>query len=413
MVATPVAGRSRFFNLATVCVLCAAVSLPLIFTTPLIGDEVYHYPLAERFTHDFELVGQSYSSAYTPLSYIVAGTLMRIVGPHLWFARLLNLVVGILGIIAFHRIAQHLTGRRSTWPALFIACAPYYLRNCSVFYMGNYALVCVLWSFWLLWRGGGRSSTVLTGLLLGAATLCGQWALAVAGTVVLCDLATAVLSRSDPQKRRAAWWRIASVVLFQMPSAAVFAAWGGFTHPSFYPYKLTLAPTHVTAVLAVFGFTFGLWTLSRFRRTPLSRLSVGLLAIPLGLFALPEVSGYQGPTLFTGLTAQILGAASAAAGFDAPLLLAPAAAIGLVLMVILMDSARRHVLLALSALALLVIYASSFTLGETHMMMAVSFVFLLIYAYHECNVWLKLTIVQSAALGIAYAVYHSLVKFST
>jgi hypothetical protein len=394
---------------------CALVSLPLIVLGPLRGDEqAYHYPLAVAFSRHFPLFEWDYTSAYTPLPYVVTGLLMKLLGPHLIVARVVNLLVGILGIVGFYRTALLVRPGAALWAAVFVAFAPYYLRDCSVFYVAIWPVVCSVWALLFYLRRRGRRDVLLASVFMGAGSLSGQWAIIIVVAAVASECVSAFDDRWKSTRPRivAALATVGVILLFQIPVVAVFIGWGGLTPWRFRAHSLEVTPQHLVGALAVIGFTFAWWVVARIGRLRPFQLTAVVALVPLFLLALPEVSVYQGASRFTGLTAQILGRASNALGSETAVLLVPAAMLGVVALWLLLSSpdAVRWPVLRLATVLSIVTFTAAVQLGESHTRIAIVIAFLLAIAVAPGDRSLKLVVTQSSLLGVLYAVYHAFIK---
>lgn len=402
-------------DIALVAAAMAVICIPLMATTPLIGDERYHFPLVVRFMSGFPVFAPDYSSAYTPLPYIVTGTLLHLTGPSLLAARMVNFIVGVLGAWGFYSLARLVRPGAERWALVFLAFSPYYLRDCSVLYVGNWAVVPTVWALYFYFRRSGGRDMVAAAALFGVATLCGQWALAVAFAALVAELGCAFTPqwRTTPTSLRAAAVRGGLVLLFQAPAAWIFVRWGALTAPRFsHAHGVVLAPGHAVGVLSVLGFVFVWWVVRRLGRIPPLRLAMLATLLPLILLGLPVVSQRQGLEQFTGLSARILQFAGARAGFDAPLLLVPAALFGLVLLYLtLRVGSVSDATIALSVALLFVAFSGSQIVGESHLRLLPPLVFLGVVSREPPDWTLRAVVVQSSLLGIAYAIYHGVFKF--
>lgn len=408
--------RRQYLPAGAICLVVIIVSLTLAAFTPQNGDEFYHYPLARSFPGTFPVFTDQYTSAYTPLPYLLAGSWMKVAGTSLYSARAFNLIVGILGLLGMLALAKRLAPEHSLLPVVFLAFQPYYLRDCFIFYMGNYGLVAVIWALRFYLDRRTPRNTLLTAAMLGAATLCSQWALTVVAGVIAAEFVHTLGPgwRVARDRAREFFPRVLVVLACQIPTVAVFVGWGGLTHPSFAAHALQVSMPHVTGVLAVLGFVFAFWTLGKLRSIPPRVLVPVLLVSPLFLASLPEVSVYQGATRFTGLAARILAGVSTRLGFEAPVMLIPAAVLGLLALYALCRSpapeADRLLAIRFGALLLVVAYGVSTILGETHVAFSLPLFFILAWRDRVAPVWTRLVVAQSSVLGLVYVIYFAFFK---
>ncbi len=111
-----------------------------IFLIPSWGDEItYHYPNADQISLNRIINhNSSYSSAYTPFSYII-GKVGLIFYNSIITLRLLNFIVLIILIVFLYKICKEISNEPIYFTLLLI-CNPYILRSSFTYYLFNYGL---------------------------------------------------------------------------------------------------------------------------------------------------------------------------------------------------------------------------------------------------------------------------------
>jgi hypothetical protein len=277
-------------TLAVILIFCFIA----IFITPGYGDELnYHYPLARNISIRQVLDPHSdYSSAYMPLPYLIGHALLM-AAPSLISLRILNFIVFLALILAFHLLARGFFD--NPWLLTLLAFAnPYFLMASIVYYMYCWGPLFALLGIYFYIK---KRSLVPGAFFFLLAVLCQQWML----VPVFAVLAYEAVRALEREIRFARFLINTGIVLgFQLPVAIIFVNWRGLTHPHFSSHALVPSFEHVSAVLAVIGFAMALPVLANLKSL-LRRGYVPLLFIlPLFWLAIPRHSALSDATHFSG-----------------------------------------------------------------------------------------------------------------
>jgi len=398
-------------------VLAGACALSCLVLPAVHDEATNHFPLAEAFRDGFPVFSDAYPSAYTPFPYLIVGRLLDVLGPHIWVARLYNLLIGLLGVLGFRYLLRRLGVRDRGWALLVFALYPYYLRNCALFFMGNNAVVFAVWGVALCCRPQGHARYALGAVCCGLATLSGQYVLPVVAGLALAEVVGATEDWNEERRELGPrLFRILLLAACQVPTLLVFWGWGGFTHPAYEVHGLQLSGAHVTGIFFVLGVAFCCWILPRIRTgglAGLQGLSYSLLTAPLFLICLPVVSVDQGIGIFPGLFSRSVAAVSSRLGWDSPLLMVPFAVLGVMVLVeVLRERSAATLGLRLGIPLLLIALGLSTQVGESNVATVVPFVLAVVCVRPISPAWRLAMVGQTAVLGVAYLLYLTFVKFA-
>ena len=233
-----------FMVMGAACIFC----LVAIFITPGFGDEVnYHSPLARNISWRQIMDHHSdYSSAYTPLPYLIGSVALKIWNS-LYALRILNYLVFLATICAFHLLAGNYL--KDNWQLTFLVFLnPYLMRSAFVYYMDNWGLLFALLGlyFYLV-----RNSSLPANLFISLAVLSQQWMLVL---VIAIWLHGWISFRERKINLRVFMKGTLSQFFFLAPAILLFVRWQGLTHPNFSSHALSPSFEHLSAVLSHLGF---------------------------------------------------------------------------------------------------------------------------------------------------------------
>jgi len=265
------------------------------------GDErIFHYPLTAKFAAEFPRfdLKHNYSSASSPLPYIVAASLGRVVGLSVASLRCMNLALSLAALWMFLRLARLLGVRHPREVSLLLLFHPYFLLCSVVFYTPMWGMTFGLFSLYFFLRDASRYDAWLAGAWSAAAVLSRQFDMFLpAGFVLLA------LRDGWTAKRAVPWGKLAALCAPQVLPLLLFMYWGGISSPDFTQHEIGLKPMNLVFFVAMVGFYYGWTTLyARFPRRHLLWLAVGLP--PFFLF-MPNWSDYQGMETMTGLVMHV------------------------------------------------------------------------------------------------------------
>jgi hypothetical protein len=233
-----------FMVMGSICIFC----LVAIFITPGFGDEInYHSPLARNISWRQVMdLHSDYSSAYTPLPYLIGSAALKI-WDSLYALRILNYLVFLAMICAFHLLASNFL--KDGWLLTFLVFLnPYLMMSAFVYYMYNWGL---LFAFLGLYFYLVRNSNLLANLFVSLAVLSQQWMLVL---VIAIWLHGWVLFRERKITLRVFMKGTLWQFFFLAPAILLFIRWQGLTHPNFSSHAMSPSFEHLSAVLSHFGF---------------------------------------------------------------------------------------------------------------------------------------------------------------
>lgn len=354
-------------GMATLCFIA-------IFITPSFGDELnYHYPLAKNITFKKIVDPHSdYSSAYMPLPYLVGHGVLHAFHS-LQALRIMNFIVFLLAIFFFDRVARTFSSAHSRL-TLLAFFNPYILFSSFVFYMYGWGVCFALAGtyFYLVKR-----SKAVADVGMALAVLSQQWMVVAVAAIILYE-GTLVLERKlTPGSFVLNSGRKA---LFLLPAAAIFCAWGGFTHPKFASHGFHPSLEHLNIVLINMGFMFFLVVLAHFRSILKTRNIPLLFLLPPLFLSIPAYSSYNGANHINGFIANFASQAEKLIRLPYAWILFPfilSGLLGLVLILRQQEIAERNIFLYIFCgfLAAFLIHSR---LASAHVFVALPFIILLL-----------------------------------
>jgi hypothetical protein len=275
--------------------------LTSIFIAPSYGDEqLYHYPMVQSISFGQASDPHSdYSSAYTPLPYVI-GRLAFMLGGSLTAVRMLNFLVFLACVVCFIFLAKKIS--RDYWAlSLLFFLNPYFLRASYMFLLTNWGLLFALLAM-NIYVTKKDSRYWLGDSFLGLAVLCQQWMLVIVLGLLLFELQAVVI-----RKITAATWvkSLLRKTIMLAPAFLLFYSWRGLTHPNFSSHSLRPTFEHVNGVLANIGLVMLCVVLANIRDIFKKFDVVLLFPLPLLWFAIPRHSPGFGPLEITGVVSQL------------------------------------------------------------------------------------------------------------
>ena len=293
-------GVIGFILFTGVLVLLALYYIP---RRSALSDEYnFHLPLAIQFYHTpvFKVItGEHYTSANTPLPYIVSAVLLKTFGlePDIYKLRLINLSVYILTItLLFFGYLK-----RDIWMLIIIACNVYLLKSAVMFYMSDWGLL-FFFIFLITTRYMNEFPSALNMSIL---ILSGLFAIMSQQFYMVLPVALLIGTFKINNKQiilAPLPYVLVAVCTIILP-ALLFMQWGGMTHPNFTGYNpVEFAPTNITAVLAIAGFHLSPFILLKIAKERKVYWLCAVLAIIFGVFLTPQYDHYMYEGAISGVT---------------------------------------------------------------------------------------------------------------
>jgi len=346
-----------------------------IIKTPTWGDELnFHAPLAQNISWEKIIDADSnYSSAYTPLPYIIGNLFYRIKAS-LYTLRIVNGLVYILTIIVVFKLFSQIDKTNALALTALTSLNPYLFRAGYIYLMSNYGILFALTGIYVYFYLQGAKRLWLSHICWMAAVLSMQWILLVYVAFVIYEFELFVLERKD-YKAFAKLFLLKIISL--LPALYLFWCWQGLTHPNFHSHTLASSIAHVDAVLSVLGFWFFLFIITEIKKLKRKIVAWLIFLVPVLLLNLPKHAAKHGLFVITGIasafckkTEQILQIPYSVS--TAVLVLA-----GVLLLVMLwnndgLDDFQRTMLYMVSGL--FTAFAVSTLLGASHIFIAMPFI---------------------------------------
>lgn len=277
-----------------------------VFATRSFGDEAhYHYPLARNFTSNMLFnENSSYSSAYTPLPYIIGHGIYMII-PSLYVLRLLNWLVVLLTIFAFYMIMMNIVKEKSLELTLLFAANPYLITSSFYYLAYPYGILFALLGIYFYFYSTRKYHYFIAHIMWGLAVLCMQWLLMIYVGIMLFEIRERIKSNS----------RLTNIILFRsvitkavslIPILTIFYIWRGITHPNFQTHTMVSSLEHVCSVLAILGFVFFFYLIFSYKFFMNERIFYLLFLFPLLFLAQPQHSANHGITSITGIVSALM-----------------------------------------------------------------------------------------------------------
>ncbi|MBK9282728.1 MAG: hypothetical protein IPM51_00200 [Sphingobacteriaceae bacterium] len=383
-----------------------------IFLTPCWGDEkYYHYPnVANISVSNIIDRNSSYSSAYTPLPYVL-GSILYEINDSIYLLRILNYLILLILIIYFYKISLGLRNDPLVLVLLLVS-NPYLLRNSFVYYSGNYGLLFAVIGIYFYFFSIKKSKIIVAHIFWGLSILCQQWMLIIIFSIFLHELNQLIKNKLD----YAFFLRgILYKSLSLLPAIILFLFWGGLTHPNFQQHKLTPSFIHLTGVLANYGLIGTFIVMFNLKKFLKSQYLLLLFFLPIIYFSVPAHSEIQGTNVITGVASQLCTQLQKYLQFPYEISMFLLAAAGMMLVVVIISKANDNFssFLQYTILGFLVAFSSSTVLGATHIFISVPFIFLIFNSeLREKKLLENLVLTFFYLVSLFYIFYFSLYKTS-
>jgi hypothetical protein len=287
-----------------ILIIIAAYSIAACFALfhgELKRDEIkYHYPLVKKFERefpDFDFTN-NYSSASTPVPYIILAALGKIVPINIYTLRIATIILSILTLIIFYKIVSHLGIGNKEEITLLLLFQPYYLTNSSVFYMPIWGMFFGLFSLYIFLKGKTTAQYFTAGLLSALAILSRQYYLFLpAAYFLFCFFSK--FSPGINKKENITLTHLTALMLPHIVPIAFFIFWGGISSPEFRGHEIAFKPMNIIFAIILVGFYFCWSLIDNFK---LSRCQLLLIVfIPLFFLFLPKWSPYYSGHSISGI----------------------------------------------------------------------------------------------------------------
>lgn len=287
-------------------ILIISISLMVfvsIFIAIPYGDEInYHYPNANYLSIERIIQPDSkYSSAYTPLPYLL-GNIVLSIKSSITSLRILNYLIFLLFILYSYLISKNIS-THSLILTLLVISNPYLLRSAFTYYLFSYGITFSLIGIYFYFFYKGKLRYLLAHIFWGLAVLSQQWMLIIIFAILFLEIYHCSFEKASLIKISKG---ILLKFLVLLPSLYLFISWKGLTHPNFKAHTLHPTFEHLNAVLSNFGFLVFFISLFSFKEYLMKKELVPVLFIlPILFLTIPTHSAHHGAEVITGLTAQL------------------------------------------------------------------------------------------------------------
>ncbi|MDR3610675.1 MAG: hypothetical protein P4L27_08940 [Ignavibacteriaceae bacterium] len=378
-----------------------------IFFTPICGDELFfHYPNTQNISFS-QIINNhtTYSSAYTPLPYILGSVVYKINGT-IYVLRLLNYLILIILCFFIYKIAQHLKFDPLLLVLLIIS-NPYLIVSSFTYYMFNYGLLFTIIGIYYYFFSNFKYRQIISHLFFGLAILSQQWMLVVIFALFLNEIMQ--LYKKEISKKDF-FNKLLLKVIFLLPALALFYQWGGLTHPNFEHHTLKSSFEHLNAFLANIGFAGIFLALYKFKKVLKFEYLPLLFIIPMFYFSIPLHSQSNGPEVSTGLAAQLSIQIHRFFFFPYQINMLVLIILGVVslIMIILKNENSFSSFLKYAILGFATVFSISTIVGAIHIFLCIPFFFLIFSTeLKENKLLVRIVTVQMYLTSIFYIIYWS------
>ncbi len=306
-------------------------------------DEKFHHLPALKNIEEFGIiegvVNESYSSANTPLSYLIAylPAYLLSIEIDIYYARLINVITSFFFLSLLYYYIKSISGNALLIvPLIFFY--PYLLKTSFVYYQAIYGLLFFI-LYLIFFEREDYKGWVVSGLFLSLAVLCQQFYLALIparpiysffklnhnkitnsspltlssfienGKLSIVNQFSRNPISSTNRKLLTGncqlnYLKLILHLLSLTLPFVLFFTWGGFTHPNYQRHTIAFSPTNVTSILAIIGFIFIPYILLNIKEIFRSRrlYLFAFIALLLSFFFTPIWANRAGPGNISGLT---------------------------------------------------------------------------------------------------------------
>ncbi len=400
--------KKHLFILIIIAAYTAAACFTL-FHGELKRDEIkYHYPLVKKFEREFPNFDftNNYSSASTPVPYMILAALGQIVPLNIYTLRITTIILSILTLTIFYKIVSHLGICNKEEITLFLLFQPYYLTNSSVFYMPIWGMFFGLFSLYIFLKGKTTVQYFAAGLFSALAILSRQYYLFLpAAYFLFCFFPK--FSPGINKKGDISLTHFTALMLPHILPLVFFIFWGGISSPGFRGHEIALKPMNIVFAIILVGFYFCWSLIDNFK---FSRLQLLLIAfIPLFFLFLPKWSPYYGGQSISGIVMHLSDYAEHLITFGQVIFLLLFYLLGLLIITLRLTRFRNFTgydALFLFAIAFFIlIMAVNVMSGERHFLSGLPFFLLwLSCLFHRKNIRIALWVM--APFSFFYLYYY-------
>ena len=304
--------NKKTFLIAAGCIYLLSISLSL-FQGVFIKDEAeYHYPLVQKFSEEFPKfdLENNYSSASTPLPYIILATLGKIIGLNVYSLRLVTLLVSIGTLYYFYKILTIFNVKNIYQVVLLLLIHPYFIQNSVTLYTPVWGMFFGMTSLYYFLNNKKKYAYLVSGILAALAVLSRQYYLFLPASYI-----SYLFLRNIKYREKNLLYALLCISIPQLIYLPVFLVWGGLVHPDFYKHEIGLKADNLVFFFVVIGFYYG-WAVGK-SITVINKKLIYIFVIAFILFLLftPEWYKHHGYSFITGIIMHISAIIDKISGF--------------------------------------------------------------------------------------------------
>ncbi len=274
----------KFSFLVSLIFIYISFGLVTYFTANYHYDEILHHSKNVKLFSEKgveAIVSEEYSSANTPLPYLIPALITSLFQfhPEIKHLRLFNLITSFILILLLFIYYKPFNSNPLLLFILFFY--PHYLKNTFGFFMGIYGLLFFILTL-IFYQREGEINKFLSGLFLSFAILSQQYYLPIFFFLIFNEIFSNKIYKQ----------KIVNITLISISMlfpAFLFFIWEGFTHINFVEHSIRFSPVYVTAIFASIGFIFAPVVLQKILSLPFSlKLLIFILTLILTIFYWPE-----------------------------------------------------------------------------------------------------------------------------
>lgn len=384
-------------------------------------ETIFHFPNLVNFNESgfYFFLTDSYSSANTPLPYILAGVILKYIGISLVNARLINIIVAIL-ILHFIRLLLENRNQNRDFSYL-IQVLPYFLLNTFAFYVANFGLLFYFAAVFYLTKKEEQLKHLdffILGILFSMAALCQQFYLIVPFAIFFSyGLGNWKRAISNGYSRKQLIKSGISGLLFVIPFIIpiyVFCKWKGLVHPNFRIYQLSFNPRNWFYILNIIGLYSIPFVIPELRKISFRYITGSSLAafciVICSEYIFTQPVGYS----FSGLTTHALIIVSQWNSILHIVLKWFFCTMGLLAVNKLWKSfGNRNIenFILITILCVTLLHGFMTPLGERHLLLLIVCIIVLLILTSAKPV-LRSSIIYFSLIGISYYLYWIFIKYS-
>ncbi len=376
-----------------------------IIKTPVWGDEKnYHIPLVKNISMETIIESNSkYSSAYTPLPYIISKPFYQLISSH-FILRVLNTIIFGLTIFMVYKILKGANVREAELYTILISLNPYMLRAGYLFLMTNWGIFFSLTGIYFYFFSNSKHNLLIAHGFWLLAVLSMQWMLMVYVGIIIYEFEQFIIGKKD---YRSFIQLLVFKVISLLPMLYLFIIWHGLTHPNFHVHTLATSLPHLNAILAIIGFWFFFFIIKNITKINWNAVKLLIFISPVLLINLPVHSNSHGYNVITGLVSSFCKKVEIVIGIPYSLSTGIFVILGFMgLFQLLEVNSKKNSYFLYITMGLITAFAVSSRLGASHIFVMIPFLILTLANYlNKSRLTFNLLMFQAFLITVIYNIY--------